>query len=123
MKEKHEGDIPAVSRDEKILGLLGLAARAGRLTAGAEKIADAARSGTFNERGSFIAIACDTSPRTKKNLLLAAGEGGIPYAFINADMKTLGLRTGGKGPASAVAVTDRHMAPTLAKLTEPDTNK
>ncbi len=116
MTEKHENVQPINNRDEKILGLLGLAARAGRLVCGAEKIVDAVRTGSIGGRGNIIIIAADASARTKKNITLAAADGEVRCAEIGADMYTLGHRTGGKGAASAVAVIDRNMASALEKL-------
>lgn len=123
MTDKLEGGISAVSRDEKILGLLGLAAKAGKLIAGADKIVDAARLGALASHGGLILIARDASARTKKNLQLAADESGTRYVCISADMAGLGRRTGGKGSASAVAVTDRHLASALAGLAEQGADK
>lgn len=121
MNKKHESENPAVPRDEKILRLLGLAAKAGRLIAGADKVADAARSGIIAKNGGVIIVASDTAARIKKNIALAAGENGITWAEIGADMFTIASRTGGKGAASAVAVTDRHLASAIAGLAADDT--
>jgi Ribosomal protein HS6-type (S12/L30/L7a) len=114
LTEKHE--ITTVTRDEKILGLLGLAAKAGRLLSGAEKLVDAARSGALNSQNGLIAVASDASVRTKKNIAIAADENEIKRVEVSVDMRELGRRTGGKGAASAVAVTDRNIAGAIKKL-------
>lgn len=110
-----------MTRDEKILRLLGLAAKAGRLIAGADKVADAARNGMISKNGGVIIVASNAAARTKKNIALAAGDYGIKWAEIGADMLVISSRTGVKGAASAVAVIDRNLASAIAGLAADET--
>lgn len=101
---------------EKILGLLGLAAKAGALVWGAENIADAVRAGKINFRSGLVLLASDAAARTKRELLRASEDGGVPWAGSGSPMEELGRRTGAKGPAAAVAVKDKNLASALKKL-------
>lgn len=114
-KNKTEETSPA-NRDEKIINMLGLAAKAGRLIVGAEKVVDAARSALISRRDGIIIVAADAAARTKKNLVLAAEEDGVPIVEVNVDMYELGSRIGGKGLTSAVAVLDRNFASAIAAI-------
>lgn len=116
MTEICSGTNPAGLPAERILGLLGLAAKAGTLVSGAENIIGAIRSGDVNGRSGLIVIACDASARTKKNIALAADGGGIRCAEICADMFTLGHRTGCRGQAAAIAITGKNFVSALTKL-------
>lgn len=100
----------AQARDEKIIRLLGLAARAGRLVVGAEKVVDAVRAGLVSRREGIIVVAAGAAERTKKNLAFAAEEDGIEIIELQVDMYEFGRQVGGKGPTAAVAVLDRNMA-------------
>ena len=105
-KTQNEG---GYSREEKILRLLGLAKRAGRLIVGAEKVVDAARSGLISRREGIIVVAAGAAARTKKNIRLAAEEDGIEIVELAADMYEIGKEISG-GLTAAVAVLDKNMA-------------
>lgn len=114
--EKKTGTASAVPRDEKILRMIGLASKAGRLIIGAEKVVDAARSGIIFRRDGIIVVAADAAARTKRNIAFAAEEDTIKIVEVNVDMFELGRRIGGKGLTSAVAVIDKNMASAIAGI-------
>lgn len=90
--------------EDKILSLLGLARRAGRLAAGFEAAAQAAREG----KAAAVISAGDISPKTYKNLEYEARRAGIPAARLRASMKELSRACGIK--AGVFAVTDQGFA-------------
>ena len=87
---KKTGTASAVPRDEKILRMIGLASKAGRLIIGAEKVVDAARSGIIFRRDGIIVVAADAAARTKRNIAFAAEEDAIKIVEVNVDMFELG---------------------------------
>lgn len=70
---------------DKILSLLGLAKKAGKLKAGYDVCTDAIRSGQ-----AVSAFACmDISEKTFKNLLFEAEKAGIPALRLSASTDML----------------------------------
>ena len=97
---------------DKALALLGLCRRAGKLAAGFDACAIAAREG----KARLLLAARDISPKTYKNLCYEAGRAGIPAARIEAPMGDLGRACGVK--AGVLAVTDQGFADALLGLDE-----
>lgn len=94
---------------DKVLSLLGLCRRAGRLGAGFDVCREAARGGN----AALLLAASDVSDKTYKNLRYEADRAGIPAVRLNADMKELGRACGVK--AGVVAVNDRGFAQAIMK--------
>lgn len=94
---------------DKVLSLLGLARKAGRLSAGFDLSAQAAREG----RAALLAAAADVSPKTYKNLCYEADRAGIPAVRLEADMRELSRACGVK--AGVLAVTDQGFAQAALK--------
>lgn len=88
----------------KLLSLLGLARRAGRLEAGFDACRAAAREG----RAALLLAAEDISPKTYKNLQYEAERAGIPVARVPAGMVELGRACGVR--AGILSVNDRGFA-------------
>lgn len=97
---------------DKALSLLGLARRAGKVTAGFDACAIAARDG----EARLLLAARDISEKTYKNLCYEAGRAGIPAARIEAPMSEVGRACGVK--AGVLAVTDQGFAKALLGLEE-----
>lgn len=97
---------------DKALSLLGLARRAGKVAAGFDACAAAARKG----EARLLLAARDISGKTYKNLCYEAGRAGIPAARIEAPMQEVGRACGVK--AGVLAVTDRGFAQALLGLGE-----
>lgn len=96
----------------KLLSLLGLARRAGRLEAGFDACRAAAREG----RSALLLAAADVSPKTYKNLQYEAERAGIPAARTRAGMLELGRACGVR--AGVVSVNDKGFALALQKEME-----
>ena len=96
-------------KQDKVLGLLGLARKAGRIKSGSEQTIEAIRSGQVRA----ALIAGDASAGTKKQLLDKCRYRKVPCAFY-ADMETLGSSIG-SGPRSVVAVCDEGFARAVLK--------
>lgn len=85
---------------DKVLSLLGLARRAGKVLAGFDLCAGAARDG----KAKLLLAAEDISDKTYKNLRYEAERAGVPCARVQAPMAELGRACGVK--AGVLAVTD-----------------
>lgn len=93
---------------EAALRLLGLAARAGALLPGTERVREAARRGTVR----FAIVAADTSDNSNDKLLPLLSKSGVPHvvAFTRAE---LGAAVG-HAPLSAVGITQESLAGQIA---------
>ena len=86
------------------LRLLGLAARAGALLPGTERVREAARSGAVH----FVIVAADTSENSNDKLLPLLARRGVPHA-VAFTREQLGAAVG-HAPLSAVGITQKHLA-------------
>lgn len=93
----------------KLLSLLGLCRRAGRLEAGFDACQKAARSG----RAALLAAAGDISEKTYKNLRYEAQRAGIPAVRLEASIEELGHACGVR--AGVAAVCDKGFAAAVQK--------
>ncbi len=96
--------------EEKALGLLGLAHRAGALAAGAMQVEKALLSG----RCKLLLIAVDTAAETKKQLAAVTLRTVVPSlnAFTKLQMGT----AIGKSPKAALAVTEPGFAGAIRRM-------
>ena len=79
---------------DKLLSLLGLARRAGKIEPGFDAAATAAKSG----KAALLLAARDISEKTVKNLRYEGDRAGIPTLRVSAGMEELpGLRRAGRG--------------------------
>lgn len=97
---------------DKVLSLLGLCRRAGRLTFGFDMCREAARSG----KAALLLAAGDVSEKTFKNLRYEAERAGVPAMRLRPSMNELGHACGIK--AGVVAVADQGFAKALLKELE-----
>ncbi len=95
---------------DKVLSLLGLCRRAGKLEGGFDMCALAARHG----EAKLLLAAVDISEKTYKNLRFEAERAGIPCARAEALMAELGKACGLR--AGVLAVTDEGFAKALLEL-------
>ena len=95
---------------EKLLSLLGLARRAGKVEPGFDAAVTAAREG----KAALLVAAGDISPKTEKNLRYEGGPAGIPTVRIGTGMEALGRACGIR--AGVLAVTDKGFAKAAAGL-------
>ncbi len=96
--------------DTAALRLLGLAARAGAVLPGTERVREAARAGDVR----LVVVAGDASGNTRDKLIPLLEARGVPYALA-CDRARLGEAVG-KAPLGAVAVLDTSFATRLREL-------
>lgn len=101
--------------EEKIIGLLGLAFRAGAVAAGGMQVEKALLSG----KSKLLLIAADTAQETRKKLILTAVQSKTPH-WEGMTKIQLGSAVG-KSPKAALAVTQEGFAGAIAKLISADT--
>ncbi len=100
--------------DDKILGLLGLAHRAGCVASGAMQTEKAVISG----RCKLLLVAADAAPETQKRLNIMIAETGIPMFRILSKLQ-LGTAVG-KSPKAALAINDIGFASSLRRMVSSD---
>ncbi|HSJ25016.1 MAG TPA: ribosomal L7Ae/L30e/S12e/Gadd45 family protein [Longimicrobiales bacterium] len=101
-----------MARPDRALALLGMAARAGAVVPGTERVREAARSGTL----VFALVADDASDNSRGKLVPLLEARNIPFARQFARVE-LGAAIG-RAPLSAVGVVDRPLADRLQSLLE-----
>ena len=94
----------------KLLGMLGLAKRAGKLSVGAFVCDKMIRSG----RARLVILACDASQNTKKSVTDSCKYYNIKMIEIS-DMSALGHATGG-GEKAVVSVNDNNFARAISDI-------
>ncbi len=102
---------------DRILSLLGLARRAGKLEAGFDAAQTAARA----KKAFLLTAAADISEKTFKNLSYEAGRCEIRAVRLPFSAEEVGRACGVK--AGVMAVTDRGFAGSLLKLIESSAQK
>lgn len=95
---------------DRLLSLLGMCRKAGKLEGGFDMCTMAARHG----EAKLLLAAVDISDRTSKNLRFEAERAGIPCARVEASMEDLGRACGLR--AGVLAVTDEGFAKALLEL-------
>ncbi|MGQ0562976.1 MAG: L7Ae/L30e/S12e/Gadd45 family ribosomal protein [Gemmatimonadota bacterium] len=95
---------------DALLRMLGLAARAGAVLPGTERVREAVRAGSV--RCALVASDASANSRDKLVPLLEARR--VPYAAL-FDRATLG-RAVGKAPLSAIGITDTKLAGRVIQL-------
>lgn len=94
--------------NDKLLSLLGMCRRAGKLAPGFEKAAEAIEK----HKAALILIASDTAPRTEKEIRFKS-DNSVTVIRLTVNRETLSHAIGTS--AGTVAVTDEGFA-TQAKL-------
>ncbi|MEX1182959.1 MAG: ribosomal L7Ae/L30e/S12e/Gadd45 family protein [Gemmatimonadota bacterium] len=95
---------------DRTLGLLGMAARAGAIVPGTERVREAARGGGL----SLVILATDASGNSREKLLPLLVARGVSHV-IRYDRSQLGAAVG-RAQLSAVGVVDRALADRLQVL-------
>lgn len=96
--------------ENKAVGMIGLARRAGKLIYGSDAAEKAVRSG----KAKLVIMAEDATERTKKLMVNKCKSFGVPlYCFMNAE--DLG-RHFGKSDISVLAVSDKNFAGAIENL-------
>ena len=96
------------ARSARVLGMIGLAKRAGYLLCGTDAVISSAASG---KKPPLVVCASDASERTKKQLSDKCATYGVTLAVIPCTKDELARYAGKKdSQLSAAAVCDRGMA-------------
>ncbi len=95
---------------DKVLSLLGLCRKAGKLEGGYDMCVAAARHG----EARLLLAAAEISEKTCKNLRYEAERAGIPCARVEIPMAELGRACGVR--AGVLAVTDEGFSKALMEL-------
>ena len=96
-------DLP---NEQRILGMLGLAARARRLIFGVPQICDAMRAGRRQQTPLLVLEAADTAQNTHKRITDRCAFYKTQHVRLRTDGETLAHAVGHTGVLAAVAVTD-----------------
>ena len=99
---------------EKVMGLLGLANRAGQISAGAMQTEKAIMTG----KCKLLLIAEDVAPETLKRLTIMTEETGTPTLKMFTKLQ-LGTAFG-KSPKAALAINDTGFASSLRRMVSSD---
>ena len=103
----------AEKNSDKLLSLLGLARKAGRLAYGYDTVKNAVRG----RKARLVLTASDLSPKTRSNVAFFCGD-KIPLIALSRTMEQLSAAVG--KPAGIVALTDEGFAKLiLGYMTEP----
>lgn len=90
--------------------MVGLAARAGAVIPGTERVREAARSGNLH----VVLVASDLSDNSRDKLLPLLDARQIPYAIVS-DRDALGGAVG-RAPLSALGITEKKLAERVLAL-------
>ncbi len=101
-----------MKKNDRLLGLLGLAARSGSVVSGDFSAEKAARSG----KAELVIVSCDASDNTKKKYDDICRSHRIP-CLICSDKEQLG-RAIGKDFRAVCCVTDANLAKAIIHLIE-----
>jgi ribosomal protein L7Ae-like RNA K-turn-binding protein len=101
-----------MAASEAALRLLGLAARAGAVLSGTERVREAARAGALH----YVLVAGDISANTRDKLIPLLEARAVRYR-IAATRDALGAAVG-RPPASALGIADAGLARRVAALLE-----
>lgn len=102
--------------NNKILGLLGLASRAGKITAGS----DATKQDIKKNRIKLVIIAEDASERTKTKFIEFANQAKIPI-IIMGNIEEIS-KSIGKNNKAIIGVKEDNIANEIEKLYRGDVN-
>ena len=105
------------STSERVLGLLGLCARARKLVIGTALICTALSKGDQKGTPQLVVQASDSSANTHKRITDRCTHYGVRTVRIEADCATLAQRIGkGDAAVAAVGVTDAELARAILAL-------
>lgn len=99
--------------NKKFRGMIGIAAKAGRLKSGEFSAEESIKAG----KAKVCIIASDASDRTRKHFTDMCSYRHIPMYTVDADKEALGQMIG-RGPRSMVTVEDRGLADNIVALVD-----
>ena len=102
-------------KTDRLLGMLGLAARARQLAIGSSLACDSVA------RGAYLALtACDASENTEKRMRDRCAFYECKYLRLDCSSSELGHAIGKSGAVAAVAVNDPNFASAIERLITAD---
>ena len=105
--------------ENKLLGLLGIARRAGHVLIGF----DAVKTAIADGRARLVLLAADRSPKTDKELRFTAQNSPCPIHVLAADKAALSGALGLQKPVAVAATDDRGFATAMQKHLGTDTKE
>ena len=109
--------MPVSDREEKALGLLGLATRAGRVIAGVPLICTALQKAKKEKTPVLVLLAADASENTQKRVADRTAYYGVELIRLSIDCAALALRVGKRdGAVAAVGITEPSLARAIIEL-------
>jgi ribosomal protein L7Ae-like RNA K-turn-binding protein len=100
--------------NDRLMNLLGLARKAGKLELGSEAVKQAVR----RHRAALVLLCVDLSPKSAQSVREEAEKAGINAAELPAEMDTVQAALGQR--AGVIAVNDSGFAEALLKLCAED---
>ena len=94
----------------KVLRLLGLATRAGKIAFGTESVIDTIKK----NKTSLVIVAKDAADRTKRNIQRIAEENNVPVKFYES-IETLS-KSIGKENKAIIAIKDKNFSSEILKI-------
>ena len=104
---------------DPMMGMLGLARRAGRLIFGTDRVCEGIRRGSVG----WVALASDASANTVKRTQNCCEYYHIPLHRLQVDAPTLAHTIGKTGCITTVALTDAGMIEAVRKIAQETTNQ
>ena len=101
------------NRNDKLLGMLGLASRARKIVTGTEIVTEKIKSGKAVE---FVVIASDVSQNTLKKIVNCCTYYEVEYVQVNFSQDEISHAVGKSCLVSSVAVVDRNFASAIKNL-------
>lgn len=98
--------------NDRFLGMLGLARRAGRIVSGTEQVCLEMKKGG----NMLVILACDVSANTKKKVLNKTEFYGIPCICPNINGDDIGKAVGRTNSIAAVAVKDENFSKAILNI-------
>ena len=99
---------------DKLLGLLGMARRAGRLSMGF----DAVQGGVRDRSVKLVLLAADSAARTEKEVRFSVEKAGssTPIYRVAADMEAIGAALGMQKQVAVLGVLDEGFAKAVGEI-------
>ncbi|MCL2518817.1 MAG: ribosomal L7Ae/L30e/S12e/Gadd45 family protein [Oscillospiraceae bacterium] len=103
--------------DNKLLNMLGLAKKAGKIIVGTDKITDTIRNNIPGSNSNLTLIASGASENTKKRVVNCCDYYKSEYKIIDVTADELGHAIGRSNNISVVCVTDKNFTAVLKSFT------
>ena len=100
--------------ENRILSILGLVRRAGKLSFGFDSVKDAIKCG----HASLVVLAADLSQGSQDEMRFLAERRGVPTVQIGLTMEAIAPAIGRKGMIGILSVNDKGFAGKLLSLTQ-----